>query len=137
MKGAPGAPSTRGRKPTVVSFRPEHLALGFIRDEVPGPVGLVLALALRDVTLWAHVPPVRRAGLFDTPLPEIPRFRPEPLRSGLAVFAALVAAPERQDAAAVARACEEVAEWAEAHGLERTAAAYRAALPFLARSRAA
>jgi hypothetical protein len=127
----------RGRKPREVSFRLEQLEVAFIREEVPGPLGLVLALALRDLTLWAHVAPVRRGGLFDTPLPAIPAYRPEPLQEALELFDSLALRPEGSDARALAGACGVVAEWAEGLGRRRTAQAFRAALPLLERARAA
>lgn len=93
-----------------------------------GPVlGVTLWQLVRDVVLWAQVPPGDRAGLF-RPLAaanaerlsraaaEAPELA-EPLRE----LTMMVATPGRAEAARVAEACERVLVWAELRGMRETA----------------
>jgi len=93
-----------------------------------GPVlGVTLWQLVRDVVLWAQVPPGDRPGLF-RPLADAHAVRlsqaaeeapelAEPLRE----LAMMVATPGRAEAARVAEACERVLVWAEMRGMRETA----------------
>ncbi|MET0396922.1 MAG: hypothetical protein ABW277_08880 [Longimicrobiaceae bacterium] len=90
-------------------------------------LGITLWQLVRDVVLWAQVPPGERPGLF-RPLAaaqtarlaqaadEAPELA-EPLRE----LAMMVATPGRAEAARVAEACERVLVWAELRGMRETA----------------
>ncbi len=93
-----------------------------------GPVlGITLWQLLRDVVLWAQVPPGDRAGLFrplvaaqTARLSQAAEEAPE-LTEPLRELAMMVATPGRAEAARVAEACERVLVWAELRGMRETA----------------
>ncbi|HEU0078912.1 MAG TPA: hypothetical protein VFQ76_14760, partial [Longimicrobiaceae bacterium] len=103
--------------------RPEWRILA----ECGSTIGVALWQLVRDVVLWAQVPPGERAGLFrpfsaaqamrlSLAADEAPELA-EPLRE----LALVVATPGRAEAARVAEACEQVLVWAELRGMRETA----------------
>ena len=130
---APTKPNGTVRRwhiPPPLLHGPEPLEGGVVLAEVPGPVGLLLWQALRDGLLWVEAPPGLRAELFDPEAAEarrraIAEAEPErALAAPLSTLTALLDAPEHADGAAVARACEEIAAWAEGRGAPRAALAF-------------
>lgn len=111
----------RWRIPPVLTRGPEVFEGLAVLDEVPG---VALWQALRDATLWAEAAPELRPALFhraaepawSAPAPE--------LAAPLAVLAALARSPGAGDPATVARACREIANWAEERGHLATALAF-------------
>lgn len=99
-------------------------------EEFPGELGLVLWSCVRDVTLWAAVPPERREGLF---APGAAERRLESLRAAgaepplevaLTTLAAVVDTPATTSAEVVTLVCMEVARWARANAAWGTAIAF-------------
>ena len=90
-------------------------------------LGIALWQRVRDVVLWAQVPPGERPGLF-RPLSAAQTARlaqaadeaPE-LAEPLHELSMIVATPGRAEAARVAEACERVLVWAELRGMRETA----------------
>ena len=115
--------SRRWCVPPALLHEPDELLEGAgVLDELPGEVGLVLWQSLRDVTLWALVPPEARAGLF-TPqaarvrLTELLASGAEPaLEVSLTTLAALVGSPETANPEIVSLVCIQVSRWAEERG---------------------
>jgi tetratricopeptide (TPR) repeat protein len=126
----PSGTARRWHIPPPLVHGPEPLEGGVVLAEVPEPVGLLLWQALRDVLLWVEAPPEQRAGLFDGEAGEARRRAiaaadPERmLTDALATLTSLIEAPERADGASVARACNDIATWAEGRGALGTALAF-------------
>ncbi|HVG43987.1 MAG TPA: hypothetical protein VM890_04630 [Longimicrobium sp.] len=109
--------------PPALQHEPDELLEGAgVLDELPSEVGLVLWQSLRDVTLWASVPPEARAALFT---PQAARERlgallasgAEPaLEVSLTTLAALVGSPETANPEIVSLVCIQVSRWAEERG---------------------
>ena len=98
--------------------------------EVPGPAGVLLWQALRDVLLWAETPPPDRGALFT---PGSGRRRAEAIGSTeldaaiagpLRTLATIVEDPRGADAVAIAGACTALATWARGIDAPATALAF-------------
>jgi tetratricopeptide (TPR) repeat protein len=108
---------------------PEPLEGGSVLEELQTELGALLWQSLRDVMLWADTPVEAREGLF---APEaagrreaaLGRVRAEEIEPALRTLGALVANPDGATPASVARACGEIARWAEAKDALRTAMAF-------------
>jgi tetratricopeptide (TPR) repeat protein len=123
--------SRRWCVPPALLHEPDELLEGVaVLDEIPGAVGLVLWQSLRDVTLWAAVPPDMREGLFAPGsarlrLQELLAAAAEPaLEVSLTTLAALAGSPGTADAEIVSLVCIQVSRWAEARGAFATAMGY-------------
>jgi tetratricopeptide (TPR) repeat protein len=123
--------SRRWCVPPALLHEPDELLEGAgVLDELPSEVGLVLWQSLRDVTLWASVPPEARAALF-TPqaarvrLSELLASGAEPaLEVSLTTLAALVGSPGTANPEIVSLVCIQVSRWAEERGAFATAMGY-------------
>lgn len=112
---------TRARRLWTVTAPPPRRWLRFeganVLDEVQSPAGLALWSMLRDVLVWAAIPPEGRAGVFSGPVGggwtesvcELPP-------AAAAVLDRLHAEPERCTAAEVAESCRALSEWAGVNG---------------------
>lgn len=103
---------------------------GEILQEVGGPLGLLLAGALRDVMLWAETPVAERAALFSD---RGSRLREEQLRAAasepglwvpLSALALLTGKPREVDLARLVLACRRIASWADSRGRPGTRLAF-------------
>lgn len=134
----PSRPSPSPRRAGRVSPPPPailhgpHESLEGLRvlEENRTPLGAILWQALRDVKLWAGIPPGDRRSLFH---PDCHRTRraavaalpPEPaLAAPMETFAALLADPSATEPEALTLACQRVARWAEGHAMPGTALAF-------------
>ncbi|HEU0012157.1 MAG TPA: tetratricopeptide repeat protein [Longimicrobium sp.] len=114
--------------PPAILREPEETLEGSqVLEEHPGDLGLLLWNSLRDVTLWANVPPERREGLF---VPDAAQKRlgalagspVEPtLEVSLTTLAAVVGSPAAASGEIVSLVCLQVGEWAERRGTLATA----------------
>lgn len=97
-----------------------------LRD-VGGALGLLLWQRVRDVRLWARMPPGERRGLWGQPAAlehermAFAALGEAGLGEPLAVLASLVRFPDRAVAEDVAAACLQVAAWGEATGASEAA----------------
>lgn len=116
--------------PAILREPEETLEGSHVLEEVPGELGLLLWSSLRDVTLWASVPPERREGLFG---PAAAERRLEALRTSgadapvevaLTTLAAVVATPATTSAEVVTLVCVEVSRWAREQGAWGTSIAF-------------
>lgn len=128
----------RWRVPPAITHGHEAFDGLGILEEVPGRLGLVLWQSVRDVALWAALPGERRTGLF---APGAEERRRAALRAGavdaeletpLAEMAELLGHPQAITGELVARACRQVARWADERGLTATALAFVQAAAFAA-----
>ena len=111
--------SRRWCVPPALLHEPGELLEGAgVLDALPTPVGLVLWQSLRDVTLWASLPPEEHPALF-TPqaarvrLTELLESGAEPaLEVSLTTLAALVGSPETANPEIVSLVCIQVSRWA-------------------------
>jgi hypothetical protein len=101
-----------------------------ILQETPGELGLLLWGTARDVTLWGSTPEGMRGALFSDGTPD-GRFEllagtelPGTVSASVDTLHGMLAAPDRADAEIVSICCLEVAAWARAAGLPRTAVAF-------------
>ena len=144
MRKAPRPTHPRGRPsppPPPLTRSPDEPALphAVVLDENESAPAVVLWQTLRDVTLWASLPPDRRGpGLFNDEAGDMGDAIPE-LRLDLATLGALVRDPHPDCAPIIASICQRVAAWAEERERMGTALAYAqaAALVDLARPSAA
>lgn len=99
-------------------------------DEVPGPAGVLLWQALRDVLLWAETPQAERGGLF---APGSGRRRAESIAgtqlhetlvAPLLTLTTIVEDPCGANPEAVADACAAIASWARGVDAPATALAF-------------
>ncbi|HYW12508.1 MAG TPA: hypothetical protein VE871_11125, partial [Longimicrobium sp.] len=108
----------------------EKLEGDSILQETPGELGLLLWETARDVALWGSTPPKIRDALFSggpghgrsallagTELPGT-------VSASVHTLHGMLAIPDRADAEIVSLCCLEVAAWARAAGLPRTAVAF-------------
>lgn len=120
----------RWRVPPALTRGEEPFEGAEILDEVPGPLGLVLWQALRDVVLWAGAPPAERAGLFAEGAERnrlagvLAAGAEDELERPLAVLAGLAERPERSHGDRISLACRKVSQWADERGMLRTALAF-------------
>lgn len=98
-----------------------------IFEEFRGPTGMLLWQSLRDVLLWTHTPPGRRGELFRpgrerARLVEIVRAGVDAELIGpLTTVARVLGSSTPPEPREVAAACRSVSQWADGHGLLRTA----------------
>ena len=127
-KGSPGSVSpeegaeNRSRRAAPPILRAENRAEGAeILSELPGPVGIAVYGAHRDIEMWLDTSMELRPALFSL---DAARRREEQLRLvrpdeelwvPLAVLVELSADPVRADPARLVHACRRVAAWADAH----------------------
>jgi tetratricopeptide (TPR) repeat protein len=124
-------PGRRSPPPPALLQSPgEKLEGARVLDELPGEAGVLLWQALRDVTLWASLPPEGREGLF-RPGAAAARLAllvevgvDAALHAPLATFAALVGEPAEARGETVTLAAMQTARWAEARGALGTALAF-------------
>jgi Flp pilus assembly protein TadD len=129
---APGpGPKRRWCVPPAILREPaETLEGSHVLDEVGGAVGLLLWQSLRDVTLWAGVPPEERAGLFAVGAGAHRQalFRAaavEPaLDMAVTTFTALADDPASASPPLLSLVCAQVARWAEQRGAGGTAVSF-------------
>lgn len=135
MKRRRSAPRTRKTSrrwhiPPPLVHGPEALEGGSVLEEVQSELGALLWQALRDVMLWADTAPEERADLFP---PEASARREASFTSlaetdevvgALRALGAVLGGAAPADAAAVARACEEISRWAERRDSLQTALAF-------------
>jgi hypothetical protein len=101
-----------------------------VLDELREGTGVLLWQALRDVTLWASIPPEEREELFRpgaaaATRAAVARVDPdEDLYPALATWTALLEEPARAREEELSAACLQVTRWAEAHGALGTALAF-------------
>ncbi|HEX2202832.1 MAG TPA: tetratricopeptide repeat protein [Longimicrobium sp.] len=120
----------RWRTPPAITHGAEAFEGLGILEEVKGPLGLLLWQAMRDVTLWANVPPEERAGVFaegsDTHLHGMIRSAEVDvqLESPLMTVMRMVGAPEAARPESVELACQHIAHWADQHGYGATSIAF-------------
>jgi tetratricopeptide (TPR) repeat protein len=108
---------------------PEPLEGGSILEELQSELGALLWQSLRDVMLWAETPPEGREGLF---APEsggrreaaLNRVAAEEIEPALRALGSLVANPAGASPVVIARACADIARWAEGREALRTAMAF-------------
>jgi tetratricopeptide (TPR) repeat protein len=120
----------RWRVPPAILHGPEALESAGVLEEYPNDVGVVLWQSLRDVTLWATVPPSERDVLFSSDA-EGSRVAAmmtagidAEIEPPLGLIAALVGRPSRISAERVSLACRQISLWAERHGRLATALAF-------------
>jgi len=122
--------SRRWHIPPPLLHGAEALEGGDVLQEIPGPAGGVLWQALRDVLLWSQTPAPERGDLFaagarERRLAEQLAGALDPaIEDPLRTLAALVEAPTTTTAEAVALACRQIVQWAEARGSLATALAF-------------
>ena len=116
--------------PAILREPGETLEASQILAEIPDDLGLLLWNSVRDVTLWAAVPPERREGLFSAEAApkrlaalQASGVRPE-LEVPLTTLAAVVGSPATASPEVVTLVCLEVARWARAGNAWGTAIAY-------------
>lgn len=116
--------------PAILREPTETLEASHVLDEVRGDLGLLLWQSLRDVTLWAAVPPGQRGGLFSPTAAQarlalMRRAAPEEaLQVALTALSAVVGDPAAARPSLVTLMCLELSRWAEARGAGETALSF-------------
>jgi tetratricopeptide (TPR) repeat protein len=147
------APAPRGRRrgrghrwgipPAILQEADEPFEGSHVLDELPGDAALLLWRALRDVLLWAAVPPARRGNLFspgagERRLADVAAAALEAdIEVALVTLAAVPATPEEVHEEIVCLMCRQVSGWAEARGAWGTALTYAQAAALAAPTDAA
>jgi tetratricopeptide (TPR) repeat protein len=127
---SPAGRARRWRVPPPLTRGGELLEGAEILGEVEGPVAVLLWKSLRSVSLWAAAGPREQADLFshgarERREAEVLASNPDPeLREPLRLFAELLGRPTRVRRDAVALACRQVTQWADARGARETALAF-------------
>ncbi len=122
--------SRRWHIPPPLLHGAEALEGGDVLQEIPGAAGGTLWQALRDVLLWAQTPAAERAEIFASGTQErrlaaqLAADLDPAVEEALRTLASLVDAPTDLPAEAVALACRQVSQWAEARGSLATALAF-------------
>lgn len=120
----------RWRTPPAITHGTESFEGAQILDEVRGPAGMLLWLAVRDVGLWSAFPEDEREGVFhdaadDTLLRWLRGTDVEvQLETPLMTIVRMVGAPAEAAPQQVALACQHIASWADGHGYTATAIAF-------------
>ena len=116
--------------PAILREPDETLEGTGLLEEIRGEAGLLLWHSLRDVTLWAEVPPEDRPALFAPPaaaerLRLLRAAAVEPaLEVSLTTLAALVGNPSGASAEIVTLVCLQVSRWAQGRGSPNTSLAF-------------
>lgn len=128
----------RWRVPPAITHGDEAFEGAGILEEFQGTLGLVLWQAVRDVSLWASAPEDRRGELFSSGAEQRRRaaIRGEGLDPALEValleVSELLGNPNALTADLTARACLQVAQWADERGSTATALAFAQSAAFAA-----
>ena len=128
----------RWRVPPAITHGDEAFEGAAILEEVQGRLGLVLWQSVRDVSLWASAPEDRRSELFTGGAEERRRAAiraeaAEPvLETSLLEVSELLGNPHSLNGELTARACLQVAQWADDRGSTATALAFAQSAAFAA-----
>lgn len=130
LSARPGAPR-RIRSVPAIYRGPDDAAEGAdVLLEHPGPLGVALCFALRDVSLWLHTHAAERAGLFGPAAGEARRVALEAARNHpdlwapLLTLAQMADAPARADRVRLVHAVRSIARWAGDAGAPATRLAF-------------
>jgi hypothetical protein len=120
----------RWRVPPALLHGPEALEGAGVLQEIAGEAGLLLWLAVRDVTLWAQALPSVRGELFSEAAEQrrVAALLVADVEAGieepLGVLTEIVGRPTRVRAEKVSFACQQISQWAEVNGSLATALAF-------------
>jgi len=128
----------RWRVPPAITHGDEPFEGAGILEEFQGKLGLVLWQSVRDVSLWASTPEDRRSELFASGAEQRRRaaIRGEglepALETSLLEISELLGNPQALTGELTARACLQVAQWADDRGASATALAFAQSAAFSA-----